>query len=935
MSEREVHSPASEAISLHTIEHEDQPPVYTTDVESPVKVGVQLDHGHGKESSLESNDAEEEGVEENLKEPEGNSGEVDEVQNEGEKEVLPRGEKGKEGGAVKKVVAGTKGVAGDVKRVLKSGVFGVGSPKPTPKSAPTPTTTRPTPAPRQSLAPPPRKPLAASSTTASAKPPVGARLAASTSTRQSATSTTTGATRPAVPRPSTSTVTRPRTESKASVSSATSTPKPTSSTSATTVKPAANPLRTSIHGKSPSVSSVTRPTATTATTAAARRSSVAPTTTRPAAGRASMAPPVARTAPKTSLPAKKDDKETEELKAKVEELESQLQSEKKELGEQVERLTKEKSELEGSHRTAVEAMRLDLAASLETAVTNEGKIAELNTLHAAEIAKVEEERSALSNETAAKIQELIEARDQSRSELTATLTAVSAAEANLATASSTLDQVQAELEALRKGESESQAKIAEMESSQAALEGELTAMREIKMKLESELAEGVEEAEKSISGLVGAEGRVRELEDEVQALTEEMAALTMAHAEQCAEWAQERGALSKALEDSKGSAVDLERITSEHGAKAEALENLQIAHDQLTQTYSELLTTSARHPEALAELQEQMRQASAKHDALLQEAASLSDAKAQEIADWEGKHQDAAGKVAELSAKLEESEGEFAILEEARKDSAEKAKALEDVVKDLEGEIERLKLEHEEKFATVFEEAKSSANAEHGVELATLRSELAHTTSQFQTAHTAELDSLANSHSAVVADLHADHASAVQSLNEQLAGHQEQISAISRQLEEAKDSDADHEEEVARLEAALQKAGEQQNEAQGSDEELKRLRAQTDAANDELEGLKAAFEMNKQHFEEMLKETQNRHSEELQKSAESRVQESERAEKEHQSEVFGLKEEIQKLRVQVESVSTPPPGSPKLSPDSPSITKLHEAHNAKVAELEK
>jgi hypothetical protein len=107
--------------------------------------------------------------------------------------------------------------------------------------------------------------------------------------------------------------------------------------------------------------------------------------------------------------------------------------------------------------------------------------------------------------------------------------------------------------------------------------------------------------------------------------------------------------------------------------------------------------------------------------------------------------------------------------------------------------------------------------------------------------------------------------------------------------------------------------------------------------------------MNKAHFESSLMDIETRNKEEVAKVAHERESQEAESKAQHVEEIEHLKSLVKRLELDLQeekvnhdigtrvSLLLPgqtPPFSPPIDGGSPSIAKLHEAHKAKVAELE-
>ncbi|OXH37700.1 hypothetical protein J008_02070 [Cryptococcus neoformans] len=919
-----------------------------------------------------------------------------------------------------------------VRKVLKSGVFGAGAPKPSPPPKVAADTASSARLSRPSLAPV-RPGTAATKTTvpSTSKPASGSATTTSAAARKTAASRAFAPTRPGangnVSRP-TATIatpsTRPRTTTTASdrtTSSGTARPaatfatntvaararagmtkpsvptaasgrtatRPTSSTtarpthSATTstlarkpdTKPASS-TTTATRTNRPSVTSTTS-TATRAPMASQRTStSAAGTTTgrtgvtRPLAGRASMAPTTSSSRAATGVPPKvragsgpsaiaSGAKEVTELKAKVEELEKGIADEKTKYEEKIAALAQEKVDLEESHGKALEELRAELANATDKVGSDaEGKIAELTALHETQLKEAEEERNRLMMEMVSKLQKMGAEYSSIQAQLQSARSQITSSETEVSSLKSSLQTAQDELSQLRTTASDRDTAFAELESSKASLQTRLNELETIRNSLEKKLVEGEEEAGKSLADVTGLGDKVKELEDQIVELENKLGSEKGLWKEEEVKWRETKAALEKQIEDLKnageGHAEELSRASSGAEASQEELSALRIAHEQLTTTYAGLVEASSRHPEDIENLQRQLKEATDKHEALLLEASSSTNDQSAEleaqIEKLRKEKKEKEKEVEELKGTLEEVEQEVELLKNTRRESEERERQLNEIIAGLETEIDKSKAEFENRCAAAFEDAKRAASEEHHKELASIRSELTATHSQLQDAHAAELESLKTSHSTTLATFNADHSSRTSALELSLQAANAQVEQDQVKLESVSAERDALAEELKRLKAELEGASAKGNEVDPEIEaELKKVKAELQHVSDELAGALEMSEMNKAHFEQTLSTIQEQQADEVRAAVEDREKQYSQEKAQYTSEVGELRTEMQKLKIELsdekaekesalarlaEKLSAPSTPSPAEIPSSPSMARLHEAHNAKVTELE-
>ncbi|WVF68303.1 hypothetical protein IAT40_003068 [Kwoniella sp. CBS 6097] len=948
-----------------------------------------------------------------------------------------------------KLVEGVKQAAGGVKKVLKSGVFGSGSPKPTPKSAPTPATSsiRTATTARQSLASRPTPcPLRTSTTTrptasTTAKTPTSATSAGRTPIASSTTrpthasrpSQSTSALRSSATRPtassttktevrSTSAAARPRAATGASDKTTASSSaaaarvtRPTATTAAasgSTVKPRISMKPPVTTGAFTTTSRTARPSAATSArpdtsrpglTSSTTKSSAAgpadgsskPRTTlssstsrltRPLAGRASMAPTTSRT-PATTAPAgvaqktrtgsgpsvlvsgpsaakaNVNAKELAEVKSRLEEVEKNALDEKAAHDARLSELNEEKVWLEENHAKAIEELRAELSSAHNRAASDtETHIARLQELHEAEIRAANEKREIIENELAGKVEALAAEKATLENILASVQAELSSSQNTLSDVTSSLSAVQEELSTLKSSHNERSTVISSLEEAKTTLETKVSELEGVRTKLEAEIAEGAEEAEKSLVGVNDLEGQVKALQEEIEELQGQIEKEREGRKDEELKWSEEREALNVQLENHRvagsGHTEALSAAKGEADAKQEELQQLKQAHDELSATYADLLRSSSKHPDQLAELEGKLKGAADKHVNLLEEVSQASNGKIKDLEDGLNAALKAKDEIQaeleEVKSKLVESEEELAQIAQVRQAMEEKEATLNEIIAKLEAEKEQSQAEFEARYSKAFDDAKISASEEHQSVLASIRSGIAETQSKLTEAHQAELESLRASHAMALSDLSADYLKSKQAVEDELINAKTQLETGKIAFAELEETNKNLKNEVGRLIGEMEKlANAAADKGPASDEveaELKRVKGELQGVRDELDGAKEMAEMNKSHFEASLAAVQEQHSTELRAIADNRAKEDGTVEEKYRKDVLELQgalskahAELQDERVEKNSalarlaaqIQTPPTSPPPAEPRSPALTKLHEAHNAKVIELEK
>ncbi|WVO14957.1 hypothetical protein L204_102598 [Cryptococcus depauperatus] len=900
-----------------------------------------------------------------------------------------------------------------VRKILKSGVFGTGVPKPTPsrisvgtaasnrlsrpslapartandaksmsataKARPVPTPARPGHTIRLSTSGRP----AATGTSSTVKPTsttASAQEARRSGTSASDRTTSSGTARPASASVSGTGVTKRPTVTKPSVPSAAS-----SRTVAKTgvVRPAASSASNAAKKPEPATSTTTnrisRPSTTSSAFATTRRLAaqragtsgtgtvVKPGITRPAAGRTSLAPSsvcpaadVAQIGAAGSVPSViNNDKETVNLKAKIEELEKSIEEEKGKYEEKIARLIGEKKEIEESHAQAVEKIQNESSTTTSSTGTDfEAQISELKALHETQLRAADEEKSAVMKEMTEKLQKLGADYASTQEQLAVANSQFSQSTSELETLKSSLKIAEDELSQLRSLTASQESALSEIQTAKTELATRLDNLEQEKQNLEKKITEKEQETNKSLTDGSGLRDRISELEEKITVLEGVLQREKDERKGDEGKWAEEKAALEQELETLRTEHTEhlevSKRVSSHADASREELDAMRTAHNQLSTTYAELVEISSRHPEAVADLQKQLNDASSKHEALLLEAAQGSQSTIttleDEVATLKKEKSEREKEVKEKIDQLAQIGKELETLKQARQESKEKEKNMEQIIENLEKKIEQSNAESEAKYAVAFENAKQTANQEHQQELASIRKDLAATHSQLQAAHQSELDSLKASHATTLSSLGSDHNTAINTLELSLKAANAQIEQDKAKLEEILEEKDHIEEEVRRLKGEAENAKKLDKDGDSEvEEELKRVKAELQHVSDELTGAKEVAEMNKAHFEQTLFAMQQQQQEDAAGSAEQKAEESAQLKNKYETQMENLRGQIKNLRIELEderveknslvaklaaSTRTPPTSPSTKKPSSPSITRLHEAHNLKVSELE-
>ncbi|RXK37953.1 hypothetical protein M231_04739 [Tremella mesenterica] len=682
------------------------------------------------------------------------------------------------------------------------------------------------------------------------------------------------------------------------------------------------------------------------------------------------------------------------LEVRIKDLESRIEKQKAEFDEKIGAWEAEKAELRSKHDTAVEALQLQHSSSTESALADaEKKLADLKAAHALELEQQREAAEATTTELKDDLdkahlglQAALEEHKTLASKSESHASEIDQLRASVTAAEEALQEAQKEAISIREIFKESEDRIAQADQ-------ELQDLRFQAAEQKQEIQDLVESLDKEQHSVVQARNELEGLHtqiSELQAAQAQQEAHWKAERERLetelgasssglqaeledlraqlkeakekegaaeAAWAAEKETLTAQSSSHMSLVTETKdqlqaiRATAEH--QEFELQELRKSLAEMSTSHSTAREEADTHAAKIEELTAQMSHAATEHDKLLMETAQLSDAKVLEL---EHKLATAMTDKAEVLEKLHAAENrasaaedDVRALEEARADSQSKIKALEQALTELEDQAKAAEAAHEKRYQFAFEEAKAAAQESHVSELAAIRAELAKTHEQVHAAHSAELEALAADHATAMASINADHAADLESFKEQHLTLTTTLSDTQAKLERATGLVSSLTEEVDRLERLTENLeADVAKRNPDAEEDLKKALKDLESVRDELEGTKTVLEMNKNHFQQTLEEMQSQHGKDLSSSAETRAEEADRVKREHEEEIVELLRELKAVKAELQDervakntavaqlaarTRTPPPiSSPPMSPSS--LTKLHEAHNAKVAELE-
>ncbi|KAF9475626.1 hypothetical protein BDN70DRAFT_908060 [Pholiota conissans] len=814
-----------------------------------------------------------------------------------------------------------------VKKIINSGTFGAGSVKPTGTKAPAQaamTTKTTVPAPKKTTISPPTasKPTLASST--SAKP---APSATATVTARRASVVPTKPTAPSVkPSLSASVKPKPTTDSGSvrgsvasptgSIGSARATPTATLSRPRASVSES---VKKAPAASRPSIAGTIKPTGAAAKTTPVSRSSAA-------------APPIraARTTSVSSI------KEAKEDSFAVQELQIQLDEATRVLEQKISSVS-------------------DLEEQLAKVEASLAIVSEANEFQAATIKDLENAKAALQ----AQLQEKQNDLDN--------------VQAQLDGLTSTLRTVQTQLEDAKSASLGQNDVVTHLQNQVEQLEAVLASSKEKIASLEENAAVGIEA---SLQAASIHEEALSEARSSYKAATEEIETLKAAHAKALQDSNAQIAELNEKITQTEFLEAQVAALKQEKEENATKLSELEIEILELKEIQDDLEDVRDRLKQQVIVLEDELANAAvasglAKDDISKKEAghaqtldelrkvaryadvvSSLEDIKAQfseALAAHDQSQQDLLDKEEKHAVKIVE-------LEEA---SAETQAALlaeiEKITKELHSQeiiynakVDAVKAEHTKLLEEAFEKAKDEASSAHAQELQAFRASSNATIEEIKSANKIAFDTLK-----------ADHAS---SLESELNDLQKQINKLKLELKATQDDllKAKASLEASRSavnsltkqrDAALAQANAPPTTYPEQADEIVRLRRELAFTKDDLAAATDMLNLTKSSMTQLS----DNHSRELQEAAKTRADEVLKLRSSHDAEITKFVTQKSELLIQLSDLegellsakaafSAQQTASPKSSSNGPTqsasmitkeeLTKLHEAHNLKLYDLQ-
>jgi chromosome segregation ATPase len=248
----------------------------------------------------------------------------------------------------------------------------------------------------------------------------------------------------------------------------------------------------------------------------------------------------------------------------------------------------------------------------------------------------------------------------------------------------------------------------------------------------------------------------------------------------------------------------------------------------------------------------------------------------------------------------------------------------------------------------------SEAGNDHAIELQKLRAESQETIDQIRAAHNNTVKELQDSHEEALSTASKMSEKKLNSLGLELRATQDDLAKAKVSLAEARNGVDTLTGQVNQLKEALSTAQAAASSDAGRTTEIERLKGEVVGLNDELSMTNAAFQATKESFAEIsvnhereLKEKTELHVEQTQKlKAKLEEERAQFAQLRIKLESELEDERVAKERAKAEALAAQtalqtPPMSPKPNGNAPTpvvpreeLQKLHEAHSAKLSELE-
>ncbi|GMK59369.1 hypothetical protein CspeluHIS016_0703840 [Cutaneotrichosporon spelunceum] len=566
--------------------------------------------------------------------------------------------------------------------------------------------------------------------------------------------------------------------------------------SATAAKPTARPRASlSVSTTSASARTIARH-ATTASSSVRPRASLASATS--AATVARKVATEAEVQARIDEITKKFEEQHASLEAKIAEEKANLEvklaeaadASAKKFGEEKEALEGKIAEL-AAKRDELEAKLAKVTDDYSTAqkahedTTN--KLVEMEHTHSRTLDESTNSRSSLVAEHEAKIKELTAAHEEFENQVKALDAELSEAVSAKTSVAATLESLQADLAAKVK---EQDALAAEAKKANAALEAKVAKLEILKKKLEDEIAEGAEEAEKSMAGAVSLEGKLKDLQEENAELQVDLDVERKQLSEERTAWDNERASLKSELESHLAQSMSAKELLDKSVASAETyaseIKTLKCEHSSLVDAQTTLKLSYealvAKHKDASDTLAEHKKSEASSKEAVTKLEAQLKEA--EEKVKASGAHENVTQKLREeleaavvardaAQAKADAAEKEVADLRGTESFTGSQVEALKTTIAELEQQLKTAQTEHADKLAVSVREAQENAKAEHKSAVEEVKAEHYAKVA----ALTTELEELKKEHQAKVAALTSDIESLIENGEGSAASHAKELEA--------------------------------------------------------------------------------------------------------------------------------------------------------------
>ncbi|KAG9023813.1 hypothetical protein FRB95_012466 [Tulasnella sp. JGI-2019a] len=537
------------------------------------------------------------------------------------------------------------------------------------------------------------------------------------------------------------------------------------------------------------------------------------------------------------------------------------------------------------------------------------------------------------------------------------------------TAESDLSAARADLEAAVKS-------AQSHKESHAALEAELLRVQDELKTLSTSRDNDTTSAEVEHAALLQAQADLRAIKVETDSVTAGHAMAISKHEQTIAGLKSHVSVAEKSIEALRLEVDDLKREREEMSQKLSELEveilEMQEAQEKAQdEREKEIASIKADHETEKEETRKALEQELAKATEAHQHAAKMWEEATVAAGEKHSETMAVAVKKAEAAATAASEEAQKALAEsqaealwEKEVEWLKKTEGLENRIKELEEEIKAeesrieaqvaiVRNEHDEKLKKAFDDAKIEAGEAHSVELGALRAQSKATLEQVKAAHQSEIDSITATHEEALN-------SQVKSLEKQISSLKLELSATQDDLTKAKAALSASKSETDSLKAQVDQAAIEAQIARASsgaekDTAIADLAKQLANTQQEMNDLNEAFKMTQSGFVDELSQVKQNHQRELEEASKGRVLALDELQKTHDEALGKIKADLAHVKTELDDQreeaqravseaaalkARSPPATPNAKAQTNGVVskddlaKLHQAHQAKVAELE-